>query len=182
MLVLKKRQPIRVELPGGVVITSSAIDALDIDLARQTVFRRLGMAADAAEALARYGIEASAFDAADEGTGLGLYGVPETLLAIELAIRKKPTWEGVGTDGGEAAPCEPGFISLLFKEWVPGALPGEALNYGAAWLRAMLKHSTLEPGAPKGSAASPGSSTVEAAPTAGSAAKPATPAPLDGAA
>jgi hypothetical protein len=165
MLKLKRRGDIRIELPGGVAITAPPITADDIDLAEQAVRRRLGEAADAAEALARYGLSMGV-------DAVKIARVPDTLLAIELGIQKIKSWEGVGTDAeeDEAAPVEPGFVLTLFKEWIPGAADIRRLNYGCAWLYAMLAKSTLERSAPKGSAASPGTSTAAAASNAGSAA------------
>jgi hypothetical protein len=182
MVKLRKRGPVRVDLGGGVVVTASAIGAADIDLAVQAVRRRLGMAADAAAGLARYGIAAPDVEEGGEALGLALYGVPESLLAIELGIRHVKAWEGVLTDaeGDAPAPVEPGYVALLFNAWVPSGPVAEGLNYGRAWLRKMLAHSTLESDAPKGSAASPGTSTAEAATIAGDAVKPETPAPLAG--
>lgn len=180
MLRLKKRPPITVELPGGVTITARPFGAADIDLATHAVRRRLGAAADAAAALRRYGIAAPDVEKGGESLAAVLYGVPESMLAIELGIRHIDAWTGVGTDADEAtpAPVEEGFVALLFNEWLPGAaFTGEALSYGRAWLRRMLAHSTLESGGPKGSAASPDTSTAAAATTAGSAAQPETPAP-----
>lgn len=184
MLKLKKRGLVTVELPGGVTIKATPFGASDIDLATHAVRRRLGAAADAAAGLARYGIAAGDIEEAGEGVSMALYGVPESLLAIELGIRHIDSWMGVGTDADEdtPAPIEPGFVALLFNEWLPDGAPvGGAQNYGRAWLRRMLAHSTLEPGAPKGSAVSPGTSTGEAATTAANAVKSETPAQTGGA-
>lgn len=184
MVKLTKRKPVRVELPGGVAITATPIGAADMDLAVQAVRRRLGGAADAVAGLARYGIAAPDVEVGAEAIGLALYGVPESLLAIELGLRHVKAWEGVFTDGEGDTPAphdDPGFVAMLFNEWVQGGTLGEGLNYGRAWLRAMLKHSTLEPGAPKGSAASPGTSTAAAASSAGNAVKPETAAQTEGA-
>lgn len=182
MLKLKKRPPVTVDLPGGITITARVVGAVDIDVATQAVRRRLGAAADAAEGLARYGINASPVEDASDGVLSLIYGVPESLLAIELGIRHIAGWTGVGTDADEPAPVEAGFVQLLFNEWLPApAAVGEPQNYGRAWLRKMLAHSTLDAAGPKGSAASPGTSTAEAATTAGNADPLATPAPMAGA-
>lgn len=184
MLKLKKRPPVTVELPGGVTITTRPFGAADIDLATHAVRRRIGAAADAAAALRRYGIAAPDVEQGGESLAVVLFGVPESMLAIELGIRHIESWTGVGTDADEptAAPVEEGFVAMLFNEWLPGSvITGEALSYGRAWLRKMLTHSTLDATGPKGSAASPGTSTAAAATTAGSAALPETAAPMAGA-
>lgn len=167
-----------------VTVTALPIGQADIDLAINAVKRRMGEAADAAEAMARYGLAGADPELGGDAEGMSLYGVPDSMLAIELGIRHVKAWTGVGTDADppEPAPADdPGYIAKLFNAWLPRpVLPGEPGSFGRLWLRRMMLHSTLEHAGPKGSAASPGTSTVEAANNAGSAGKPETPAPPEG--
>lgn len=178
MMLLKRRDLARVELKPAaedspaIAVTLTPIGAADIELAAAEVRANLAANVAGTASLERYGVKVA------EGSSVSAAAVTQTergrqaLLAIELGIRHIKSWEGVTTDGVNPAAPTPELVHLLFNEWGPG---GE--SYGLIFIDKISGLSILEPGAPKGSAASPGTSTAAAARDADSAGLPETPAP-----
>lgn len=172
MVILVKRKTVAVELSAAteespaVVVHCRPAGQHDIDLALGAITAAIVKATDGAEALGRYGFDAAG-DARDVLQAASRVG--NAMLAIELGIRHIQAWDGVGLDGGEPAPVEPASIALLFNEWAPASGGDPVESYGARFLRRINGLSLLEPGAKKGSGASPDGNTGAAPATASNA-------------
>jgi hypothetical protein len=167
MVILRRRGNIRIELlPGtadahAVAVTITPIGQADIDLALGAVTSAAIRVEDGAAASERYGVDVGATAAEVIRAALRL---GSGMLAIELGIRHIRAWDGVMTEAGETAPIEPATIAMLFNEWAPASGRDPLESYGARFMRRINGLSILEPGAKKGSGASPDTAPA-AAPT-----------------
>lgn len=173
MVTLVKRKSVAVELSAAtaespaVVVYIRPVGQADIDLALGAITTSIVKATDGAEALARYGFEGvgEARDVLQAASRVG-----NAMLAIELGIRHIERWEGVGLGDGEPAPVEAATVALLFNEWAPGSDSDPVESYGSRFVRRVSGMPLLEPGAKKGSGASPDGNTGAAPHTARAAA------------
>lgn len=180
MVILKKRGPIRLELSpetdeaNAVAVTITPISQANVDVAMGAITTGITRMEDSAAFLARYGVETG--EHAADALRMALR-VGDAMLAIELGIRHITAWEGVAIagDGGAetTAPLDPAGVAMLFNEWAPAApslVPGKSEpreSYGARFMRRINALTTLEPGAKKGSGASPDGASGAAPTTAG---------------
>lgn len=173
MVTLVKRTSVAVELSPAtgeapaVVVHCRPVGQADIDLALGAVTASIVKASDGAEALVRYGfnIAGDAREVLDAASRVG-----NAMLAIEVGIRHIERWDGVGLGDGEPAPVEAATVALLFNEWAPATATEPVESYGSRFLRRINGLSLLEPGAKKGSGASPDGNTGAAPGTAAAAA------------
>ncbi len=158
MVILRKRGNIRIELAPetetaqAVAVTITPIGQADIDVASASIAAAAVKLEDRDAALARYGLDAGDVSAETVRVALRLGGA---MMAIELGIRHIKAWEGVVTEDGAPAPIEPALIAMLFNEWAPATAHEPVESYGSRFMRKINGLSILEPGAKKGSGASP---------------------------
>lgn len=169
MVTLVKRKTVAVELSAAtedspaVVVFARPVGQADIDLALGAVTASIVKASDGAEALTRYGFDLAG-DAREVMQAAARVG--NAMLAIELGLRHIERWEGVGLSDDAPAPVEPATVALLFNEWAPASDGDPVESYGSRFMRRINGLSLLEPGAKKGSGASPDGNTGAAPPTA----------------
>ena len=173
MLILKKKEPAPLELPGGVVLMVRPVGQADWDVARARAVTNIAAAASAEEAAARYGFnqqKVADFVASD-------FRIGEAAIAIELGVEAIESWVGVGVSEDKPAPVSVEYIALFMNEWAD-----EENSYASLFLSELRKRRAEERKEGNGSSVAPGGSGAAARNIATIAETSASPAPEAGAA